>query len=60
MTLKNDAKFEMKDLMNFHPTTQNLKVPLQWAIFLQSIFVLSKKNTEELPFMAMNSDAKFE
>ena len=55
MTLKSDAKFkekltfgfkyDIKNFVNFHPTTQKS---------------LSYKNTEELSFMTLNSDEKFE
>ena len=70
MTLKSDAKFKEKltcgfkydmwNLVNFHSTTRSLKISFQWALFVQSIQGLSYKNTEELPFMILNSDAKFE
>ena len=70
MTLKSDAKFkeklifgfkyDMRNLVNFHPTTQSLKISFQWALFIQRIQGLTYKNTEELSFMTLNSDAKFE
>ena len=47
MTLKTDPKFkeklacglkyDLRNLVNFHPTTQESKNPFRWAIFLQSI-----------------------
>ena len=47
MTLKSDVKFKenltcgfkynMRNLVNFDPTTQSLKISLQWALFIQSI-----------------------
>ena len=66
MTLKTDAKFkeklacgfkyDMKNLVNFHPTTQKSE-NLFW---MGSFFPTSKNATEELSFMTLNSDAKFE
>ena len=47
MTLKSDAKLKEK-------------FALQWALFVQSISGLTKKNTEKLSFMTLSSDAKFE
>ena len=68
MTLKSDIKFkekltcgfkyDMRSLMNFHPTT--LKMSFQWVLFVQSTQGLSYKNTKELSFMTLNSHAKFE
>ena len=71
MTLKSDAKFkekltcgfkyDMKNLVNFHPTTQKSKKKVfGWVLFVQSIQSLSYKNIEEYSFMTMNRDAKFE
>ena len=42
-----------------HPL-KSPKVSLRWANFIQSIWGLSYKNTEELSFMTLNNDAKFE
>ena len=39
---------------------KSLNISFQWALFVRSIQGLSYKNAEELPFMALNSDAKFE
>ena len=56
MTLKSDAKFkeeltcgfkyDMRNLVNFDPTTQNLKISFRWTLFVQSNtrFVLQKYN----------------
>ena len=70
MTLKSDAKFkekltcgfkyDMKNLVNSHPTTQKSENSLRRALFVQSMQGLSYENTEELSFMTLNSDAKFE
>ena len=63
MTLKSDAKFkekltcgfkyDMRNLVNFHPTTQKSENFTSMGYF-------RPKYTEELPFMTLNSDAKFE
>ena len=70
MTLKSDAKFkekltcgfkyDMRNLVNFHPTTQKSENFFLMGSFVQSIQGLSYKNTEELPFITLGSDAKFE
>ena len=70
MTLKTDAtfkekltcgfKYDMKNLVNFHPTTQKSKKVFGWVLFVQSIPSLSYKNIEEYSFMTLNRDAKFE
>ena len=39
---------------------KRLKIYFQWALFVRTIPGLSNKNTEELSFMTLNSDAKFE
>ena len=49
----------MRNLVNFYPTTQKPE-NFRWALFVQSIQGLSYKDTEELSFMTLNSDAKFE
>ena len=68
--LKSDAKFkekltcgfkyDMRNLVNFHPTTEKSGNFFQWALFVQNIEGLSYKNTKELSFMTLNSDTKFE
>ena len=65
MTLKSDAKFKEKltcsfkydmwNLVKFQPTTQ-----ISEKIFFRTFFSKVYKNTEELSFMILNSDAKFE
>ena len=69
MTLKSDPKFKKNWLVVSNMTwgilwilTQTLKSPkilLQWAI-LSKVYEVWAKNTEELSFMALNSDEKFE
>ena len=70
MTLKSDAKFKEKltwgfdydkrNFVNCHPTTQKSENLFLMGSFFQSIQGLSYKNTEELAFMTLNSDEKFE
>ena len=58
MTLKSDAKFkekltcgfkyDMKNLVNSHRTTQKSENSLRRALFVQSMQGLSYENTEEL------------
>ena len=55
-----DFKYDMWNLVNFHPTTQNSENFFLMGSFVQSIQGLSYKNTEELSFTTLNSDAKFE
>ena len=60
--LTRSFKYDMRNLVNFHPTTlkiSSLKISFWWALFVQSIQGLSYKNTEELSFMTLSSDAKF-
>ena len=69
MTLKSDPKFKKNWFVVSNMTwgilwilTQTLKSPkilLQWAI-LSKVYEVWAKNTEELSFMALNSDEKFE
>ena len=71
MTLKNDAKFKeeltsrfkigMRNLTKFDLSTwKSQKFSLEWDPFEQSIYCLSKRSTEELSFMTLKGDAKFE
>ena len=70
MTLKGDAKFkekltcgfkyDMRNLMNFHPTTQTSKNFTSMGYFCPKCTRFELKSTEELSFMTLNSDAKFE
>ena len=67
MTLKIDAKFKEKliccfknhkNLVNFDPSTGSLKnLYFDWFLLCKC---LTKKSTEELYFMTLKSDAKFE
>ena len=72
MTLKSDAKFKekltcgfkyditMRNLVRFHPTTQKSENFTSIGCFCPKYMRFKrKKNTEELSFMTLNSDAKF-
>ena len=68
MTLKSDAKFkekltcdfkyDMRNLVNFYPTTQKSENFFSMALFFQNMQGLRYKNKEELSFMTLKSDAK--
>ena len=68
--LKSDAKFkekltcgfkyDMRKLLNFHPTTQKSKNFTLIGYFCRKYITFELKNTAELPFMTQNSDAKLE
>ena len=71
MTLKSDAKFKQKltcgfkydkkDLINFHQTTQKSENFTLIGCFCPKYMRFGhKKNAERLSFMTLNSDAKFE
>ena len=67
MTLKSDAKFKEKLACSFKYDTRNLvnfdpNIQKSENFFLMGSLVggWSYNNTEELPFMTLHSDAKFE
>ena len=70
MTLKSYAKFEekltcgfkydMRNLVNIHPTTQKSKNFTPMGYFCPKYMRFELKKREELSLMALNSDAKFE
>ena len=70
MTMKNDAKFEkqltcrfkigMRNLMNLSRALKNLRNLHFNGLLLKVYNVWAKKGTEELCFMILKSDAKFE
>ena len=70
MTLKSDAnfkekltcgfKYDMRTLVNFYPATQKFENFFSMGIFVQSVPGLSYKTAEELSFLTLGSDAKFE
>ena len=65
MTLKSDTKFkeklncgfkyDMRNLVNINSATQKSEFFFLWALFVQPI-----QGKEELSFMTLNRDAKFE
>ena len=71
MILKSDAKFKEKltcglcniwheEFGDFHPTTQKSEHFTSMGYFCRKHMRFDLKNTEELSFMTLNSDAKFE
>ena len=55
-------KYDMRNLVNFQPTTQKSKNFTVMGYFCPKYrkFEVKKKEREELSLMALNSDAKFE
>ena len=53
-------KYDMRDFVNFHPTTQKFQNFTSMGYFCPKYMRFELKNTEELSFMTLNSDAKFE
>ena len=70
MTLKSDGKFkekltysfkyDMRNFVDFHQTTQKSKNFTSMGSFCPKYMRFELKNTEELSFMTLNSDAEFE
>ena len=61
MTLKSNAKFKDKLTCEFKYDMRNLgNFLFDGLCFVQSIQGLSYKNIEDLSFMTLNSDVKFE
>ena len=71
MALKNDAKFkekltcgfkyDMRNLMNFHPVIQNSKNFTSMDSFCPKYIRFEiKKNTGKLSFMTLKNDKKYE
>ena len=58
--LTSDFKYDMRNLVNFHPTTRKSKNFTLMGYFCPKYIRLELKNTDELSFMTSNSDAKFE
>ena len=68
MTLKNDAKFEikltcglennMKNLTNFYQSTQSFNIRTLMGSFIQSRKCISLKFTEEFCVITMKNDEK--
>ena len=70
MTLKSNAKFkekltcgfkyDIRNLLNFHPTTQKPENFTPMGYFCPKYMRFQLKDTEELSLMTLSSDAKFE
>ena len=70
MTLKDDAKFkgkltcgfkyDMRNLVNFHPTNKKSKNFTSMGYFYPKYMRFELKILEELSFMELKSDGKFE
>ena len=52
--------YDMKNFVNFHPTTHKFQNFISMCYFCPKYMRFELKNTEELSFMTLNSDAKFE
>ena len=69
MTLKSNAKFkekltcsskyDIRNLVNFHSTTQKSENVTLMGYFCPKYMRLELKNKEELSFMTLNSDGNF-
>ena len=53
-------KYGMRNLANFHPTNQKSKNFTSMSSFYPKDISFELKNTEELSFMRLKSDVKFE
>ena len=70
MILKSDAKFkeiltcgfkyDLRKFVNFHPTTQKFENFNSMGYFCPKRMRFELENTEELSFMTLNCDTKFE
>ena len=71
MTVKSDAKFkgkltcglkiDMRNLVNFHASRRmSEKLHFDWILLSKAYRNLDRQSTEELCFMTLKSDAKFE
>ena len=70
MTLKSDTKFKEKlnygfkydtrNFVNFHPTTQKSENVTSIFSFYPTYMSFELNNREELSFVTLNSDSKFE
>ena len=54
------SKIDMTNLVNFNPTTQKPKNFTSMGYFCPKYMRFELKNIEELSFVTLNSDAKFE
>ena len=53
-------KYDMRNLVNFHPTTQKSENFTPMGYFCPKCMRFELKNTEELSLMTLNIDAKSE
>ena len=53
-------KYDMRNLVKFHPTTEKSENFTSVGSFCPKYMRFELKNTEELSFMTLNSDAEFE
>ena len=53
-------KYDIRNLVNFHPTTQKSENFSSIVFFCPKYMRFELKNTDELFFMALNNDGKFE
>ena len=53
-------KYDMRNLANFHPTNQKSKDFTSMSSFYPKYISFEIKNTEELSFIRLKSDVKFE
>ena len=53
-------KYDMRNFVDFHPTTQKFQNFTSMGYFCPKYMRFELKYTEELSFMTLNSDAKFE
>ena len=58
--LTSGFKYDMRNLLNFHSTTQKSENFTPVGYFCPKYMRFDLKNTEELSLMALNIDAKFE
>ena len=58
--LTSGFKYDMRNLLNFHSTTQKSENFTPVGYFCPKYMRFELKNTEELSLMALNIDAKFE
>ena len=54
------SKYDTRNFVNFHLTTQKFQKFTSMGYFCPKYMRFELTNTEELTFMALNSDAKFE
>ena len=53
-------KYDMRNFVNFYPTTQKFQNFISMRYFCPKYMRFELKHMEELSFMTLNSDAKFE